>query len=432
MVAKDVTYLEKTMSKNKLTEKIEIPAVKENDPPITEKIEISWNIIDNATSNYAKLLQEYDISEIVKSFYQRYGKSKMFHALPKPGNLDITDTEVGFKPFMAFLDAMKSKNDIDQLRDTARPIISYLLSGKHSKADKRFMGWKNAFAAAKKAKKNVLLGILSVDLPTILETPKGSLKYKCSGTQHYTGFAFDIKNNKLFMFDSAAKDPIKEKTETYYILRFLFEELVANHETTIDVFALKFRNVLQPGAGDKKEEDERSYNNQNVFCHTWSLWFCLVFIVFYATDQQERVIRFLQSLSHRNPALNLAMIKRFAGWITAFLSEDDKKKDVKFPHRIFEKAKEKADHAKVQQLLTEYANRTNPYMGLNYIWNYKTKAIMKVERLCLRRKVKLDVDLLDRMDKIDINTYIEKSKEIRCPIGYNLNEKTKRCRKESI
>jgi hypothetical protein len=436
-----VTYVEKVMSKAHMYEDIEIPGYAiDADEPLHEQLEIDWDVIDTSTSKYAKLLQEYDISEVVKSFCQRYAKSKSFYILPKPGNLDLTDKEVGFKDFYATLDEIKdtskSQNKLSRtqstlLRTKCQPIISYLLSGNHSKEDKRFHGWKNAVNAAKKAKKDVIMGILSVDLPYIVESSQGEKQYKNSGTQHYVAFAYDLRLKCMYQFDSASKDVSKDLTELYYILKYVVDEMVG-HDTS-QIIALKYRNILQPGAGDKKEEDERSYNNQNVFCHTWSLWFCLVFVVFYNSSKHTDAMKFLRSLSHRNPVLNLAMIKRFAGWLTGFLQDEDEAQHtakVRFPIRVYEKAKEKGDNVKVQSLLSQFAIRNNPYLGLNYIWNYKTKSVIKVETLCLRRKVKMDVDLLDTITKVNINAYIEKSKEIRCPIGYYLNKPTKRCRKD--
>lgn len=424
------TYLERTMSKAKMLEDIEVPAG-------MEKVEITWDVIDSSTNNYTKLLQEYDIAEIVKSFGQRYTKSKAFHILPKPGNLDLSDTEVGFKEFYAELDMIKTempprKTFVPTLGMRAKcdPITKYLLTGKHIREDKAFAGWKNAMAQAKKAKKEVVIGIISVDIPNVHPDTKGTLQYKCSGTQHYVSFAYDMKLRRLYQFDSASKNPHADMTEVYFILNLVFEELLGSTDFTVDV--LKYRNILQPGAGDKKEEDERSYNNQNVFCHTWSMWFCLVFIVFYKSSKHVDAMKFLRSLSHRNPVLNLAMIKRFAGWLTTFLKEEEEVNSNKsrFPVRVYDSAKEKNDVAKLQSILAQHALRKNPYMGLNYLWNYKTRSIIKVERLCLRRKVKMDVDLLDTIEKLDINAYIEKSKEIRCPIGYFLNGETRRCRKK--
>jgi len=411
--------IEKQFSKLKLLERV------------TEDIEvdISWDLIDESSSRYAKSLQEYDISEIVKTFVSRFGKSKVFHVLPKPGNFDIKDNTLNFVSFLTYLEDLKTKNNSiknstqqerDELREKCENIVNYLIKGKHSDSEKAFGGWETSLKSAKKAKKTVILGIVSVDIPVIKTTGK----YDCSGTQHYVAFAFDTKLNELFLFDSASNDPQKDETELSLMLKYTFESLTG---ADVNIVSMKYRNILQPGAGDKKEEDEKSYNNQNVFCHTWSLWFCLVFISFYNTPLHDEALKFLKKLSHRNPLLNLAMIKRFAGWVSIFISdEDDGTSKVQFPTTAYERAR---TDARKYEVLRKYLLEKNPYIGLNYIYNYKTKRFIKVESLCFKRKVKMDIDILDKMKKININDFIEKSKILRCSVGNFLNELTNRCNK---
>lgn len=410
------TSIERQFSKLKLLEKVHEDI----------EIDVSWDLIDESSSRYAKSLQEYDISEIVKTFISRFGKSKSFHALPKPGNFDIKDPSLNFVSFLTYLEDLKSRNksvknstqlEKDELREKCDNIVNYLIKGKHSDSEKQFGGWEASIRNAKKAKKTVLLGIVSVDIPVIKKTGK----YDCSGTQHYVAFAYDLKINELFLFDSASNDPLKDETELSLMLKYTFTSLTGDD---VKIISMRYQNVLQPGAGDKKEEDERSYNNQNVFCHTWSLWFCLVFISFYNTPLHDEAIKFLKKLSHRNPLLNLAMIKRFAGWVSLFISEEQDK--IEFPSTAYERAR---TDARKHDVLRKYLLEKNPYIGLNYVYNFKTKRFIKVESLCFKRKVKLDIDILDKMKKININDFIEKSKILRCSVGNFLNELTNRCNK---
>lgn len=265
-------------------------------------------------------------------------------------------------------------------------------------------------------------------MPIPVKTKPG--KYTCVGTQHFVAFAFDMKRKELILFDSASRDPLKDETELTYMLRFTFEELFKDPKAvipaSIKVTSMTYRNVLQPGAGTKSEENERSYNNQNVFCHTWSLWFALVFICFYDTAKHDPAMKFLMTLSHRNPMLNLVMIKRFARWLIFFLEEDEKPV-VEFPQIRFERSR---SHAAQQQIINHYIMASRPFIGLEYIFNYKTKRFIQVDRVCRRRKVKLDVDILDSLEKVNIFAFKAKSQEIQCPPGHILNTTTKRCRKQ--
>lgn len=421
------TYLERRYSKPEYSVSIELPSKD------IETIPISWNLINESSQNYAELLQDYDISEIIKSFIQRYKRSKNFGVFTKPGNLDIKDKYVNFHDFYAELEDIKEKykNDLSKasneeiniLKEKCNPIINYFITGEHPNKDKVFKGWSSILTSTRKTKKTLLLGIISIDLPTYVSHKK----YKCSGTQHYVAFLLDLKINKLYIFDSASKNPSKDNSEIYYILKYTFEKIL---DIELNVEGLVFRNILQPGAGDQKEEDQRSYNNQNVFCHTWSLWFSLVMICFYNTDEEEKAMKFIRSLSHRNQMLNLAMIKRFAGWITLFLDEGERiNADKKFAERAYLRAKEKNDQKRLIEVLETYILAKDPYVGINYIFAYKDEKYISIDWVCRSRSVKMDVDLLDYIDELNINSYIEKSKEIRCPNGWELNEQTKRCKK---
>lgn len=412
-----VSWLERIFSK----QLIETPVKVSN--AMTYPMQITWELIDKSTENYAHLLHEFNMAEIIKAFIDRFASpNKIFQVLPKSANLDLKDTQINFHDFYAHYEAMKEKlkqypnvsKENQQLHELAKPIISYLLHGKHNDKDKKFSGWSQAIATAKRYKKTVLLGTISIDLPVPTKVPG---KYKCAGTQHYVAFAYDITLKELLLFDSATKDD----TELTHILKYTFEHVFGE----VKVTPIKYRNVLQPGAGDRRTEDERSYNNQNVFCHSWSLWFLLVVICFYRTKQHDEAMKFLKSLSHRNPMLNLAMIKRFAGWLTTMLVEDSNI-NIEFPERAYERSR---DERTKQRILEKYVLDKTPYIGLNYIYNYKTNTIIPVNKLCTRRKIKMDVDILERLNYIDINNFINKSKEIQCEIGFILNPLTKRCKR---
>jgi hypothetical protein len=405
-----LTALEKRVSKTQQTFPLELPT------GATEDVAVTWDIIDKSTAAYVKMVHEYDIAEVIKSMVVRNGLSRTFAVLPKPGNLDLDDAVVGFHDFYALL---ANKADADALRVASEPITRYILNGKHPRDDKAFAGWSRAFAMARKAKKTVL-GVLSIDLPLAL----GDSKYKCGGTQHYVAFAFDTRIHRLYIFDSASKDPHADQSEVLFIMRFAFEAL---SKMPVAVEGLAYNNILQPGAGDRREENEFSYNNQNVFCHTWSMWFAVVFMNFYDSKRREDALAFIRSLSHRNQLLNLAMIKRFAGWLTVSLKEESR--DTGFATRAYERAKEKGDNARTQEVLVMYALQRDKYVGLNYIYNYKNKSFVSVEHVCRLRHVKMDIDVLDGLEHVDIGAYIKESRRIRCPIGWQLYTPTRRCRK---
>lgn len=348
---------------------------------------LTWNMIDESSHRYAKLLQEYDIAEVLKTLVETFHKTKDILVLPKPGNLDLDDTYVNFHDFIAQLEKMKQKKrmfkkekDLQVLRTLAQPTLDYLMSGKHSNKDKVFSGWK---ASLLRTKKPLVYGILSVDIPTLKED-----KYVCGGTQHYISFVLNIPLKKVYLFDSASKHPDKEHSEVYYLLKFFFESI---YKEPIHVQGMNFSSVLQPGAGEKTEEDEHSYHNQNIFCHTWSLWFLSVFTLMYKREASEESIKSISKLSHRDSLLNLAMIKRFAKWMLTFIQEEIPPKPSKFGKRGYEKAMNENNQKRLHELAYIYLDYHEPLVGLDYIYSYKNKQFISVPELFKKKKVKFDI-----------------------------------------
>lgn len=354
---------------------------------------VTWNMIDESSHRYAKLLQEYDIAEVLKTILETFHKTKEILVLPKPGNLDLDDTYVNFHDFIAQLEKMKQKKrmfkkekDLQTLRQLAQPTLDYLMTGKHSNKDKVFSGWKSSLM---RTKKPLIYGILSVDIPT----PKED-RYVCGGTQHYISFVFNIPLKTVYLFDSASKHPDKEHSEAYYVLKFFFESM---YKEPIHVQGMSFSSILQPGAGEKTEEDEHSYHNQNVFCHTWSLWFLSVFTLFYKLENPEESIKTLSKLSHRDSLLNLAMIKRFAKWMLTFIQEEIPPKPSKFGKRGYEKAINENNQKRLHELAFIYLDYHEPLVGLDYIYSYKNKKFISVQELFKKKKVKLDIFALQQI-----------------------------------
>ena len=350
----------------------------------TRDVQVTWKMIDNATAEYTKTLHEFDMSQIVKTFVELHGRTKTIGVLPMPGNLELADTELGFPEFLRALEAARGAerklgyelpaSEVEKLRSAAGGIVKDPVSGKHSRDEKKFSGWKRSFTMAKKGRKKVVLGLVSLDI--------AKADFSCAGTQHYIAFCYDLSQKKLWIFDSAAKTPHKEHSEVYYLLKFTLEELVGD---PIHARGLVFRNILQPGAGDRTMEDLRSINNQNVFCHTWALWFCMLVCFFYDPKESGQSIRKMQSVSHRQQVYNLAMIKRFAKWlVTDVLLEEESigvGADKKFATRAFERSRLTGDNVRMQEVLELYTLHKDPFLGLDWIYEPKTAHILSTRDL---------------------------------------------------
>ena len=98
----------------------------------------------------------------------------------------------------------------------------------------------------------------------LIGVPLGNYRDDKQPQDHYISYVY--AKGVLHYFDSAINDKY-EKTETYQILCAVFKPdiIVANTKT------------FETEGGNSK--NPYSYIAQNIFCHTWSLWFLYVFIV---------------------------------------------------------------------------------------------------------------------------------------------------------
>lgn len=426
-----------TNTSNKLTT-LEKLYTKDHDLNLTNtlKLKVDWNVIDMSTAHYTELLKEFDFAEIMKSIVSRYEKNSTIQILPMAGNIDYNDASVGFSSFFAALE--KSRHDLNKkdfmagkheasLRDESTRVIEYLMSGKHSNKDLVFGGWRRAFNYAKSKKKKLLMGVLSVDIPYSFVSRDGQMGYKASGTQHYVSFAYELSSRKLYLFDSASKDPSNDRSEVYYILKYAFEAIDGVTDG-IKIVSMKFPYILQPGAGDRKTEHEISYNNQNVFCHTWSLWFGTLVAMFYNGKlgfEGTGLPAFFWGCSHHDNMLNLAMIKRFAYWLSSFLVSDEDVNTDAINLQI-NRAQRALDKNRMYQLFS----KMKPLDGMLYIWCFKSNKPILIEDLCVARKVKMDVPYVEsELDAFTLQAFKALVSKKRCRLGYVLNDATKRCRK---
>lgn len=406
-----------------------------------QRVPITWEIVDEATFRYAELLKDFDFGEIIKSMISRYDRKNVIQVLPMAGNIDYSDQSLKFDSFYTLLEssrefltkkAFASDANMKELKRACAPVIQYIISGKHDNKEKAFSGYKKTLDFAVSKKRKALIGVLSVDIPEQVSSSKnGQVRYRPSGTQHYVSYMYEVPTKSLFIFDSASKNACKDMSEIYFILKFVFEELVG---VSVSVKAVEFPFILQPGAGDRKTENERSYNNQNVFCHTWSLWFGTLLCMFY--DGKRRMedggfLKFFTSCAHKDTLLNLCMIKRFAYWLVDFLAEEaDSKIMPTIPIRAFEKAQRDGDKERMKAILSTAYAHAFLYEGLKYAWNYKTNMPISVEDLCVAKEIKFDIKYADaEIDEYTLEAFDELLKRVRCKSGYEVNKSTNRCRK---
>jgi len=135
---------------------------------------------------------------------------------------------------------------------------------------------------------NGVCGLIGV--PIMTGTEDEQIEYP---QDHYVAYVY--AKGVLHYFDSAIDNEYKN-TETYRILVSVFnpETIIAN------------KNTFETEGG--MDETPYSYIAQNIFCHTWSLWFLYVFLV------EGKCLRSIDRIAGRGPKgdkVNLVRMKKF-------------------------------------------------------------------------------------------------------------------------
>ena len=113
---------------------------------------------------------------------------------------------------------------------------------------------------------------------------------------HYVSYIYNKEEDTLYYFDSAIDKDYKTN-ETYKILIFTFEpkKVVKNTKT------------FETAGG--VSESPYTYIAQNIFCHSWSLWFL------YQIINEDKTIRYINNLGSAKKSErdleNLIRIKKF-------------------------------------------------------------------------------------------------------------------------
>ena len=136
------------------------------------------------------------------------------------------------------------------------------------------------------------------------------------GGDHYMGL---LRNNDdVYIWDSASKNALENpKHEIYYIAENLFPGLT--------IRPVKTSNIFQPAGGGS----ENILEQQNIFCHTWSMWF--FHIIFCLCDSKLSNLSFaldaIEGLDNSDQERNLSHIKQYALFLTRYFDINEKTED---------------------------------------------------------------------------------------------------------
>jgi hypothetical protein len=127
------------------------------------------------------------------------------------------------------------------------------------------------------------------------------------GGDHYLAFILDNKKKELWPFDSLETFSL-DRMERFY--NMLYPDY--NMETTKICSGCK---KYEPLRSDNISSED--YVDQNIFCHTWSLWFIYQMLQGIKSGKTMEQLFDLLDNSCGSPRENLLTIKSFALWLSA-------------------------------------------------------------------------------------------------------------------
>lgn len=222
---------------------------------------VSLAEITQSTDEYVENFQEYDIKTIIETMLQDYELDDEVYVFEYPGLLpiDVTWTSKRIKDFT----------------------IPFVVGGKRRRK-------KLSDVMAPRTGKRWNFGVFSVDLGL--------------GAAHYVAIVLDNVLKRVYLWDSALSTPSNVENEVLHIVRTLFPDYTIQSTSICSGC-----RVYQPGAG---AGGPTSYARQNIFCHTWSLWF-LEQIMKNNLDVEGTIEALNQQCG--TSATNLILIKQYAG-----------------------------------------------------------------------------------------------------------------------
>lgn len=129
---------------------------------------------------------------------------------------------------------------------------------------------------------------------------------------HYLGFVLDNQKKEVWLLDSLSQNPItQDNTGLVNVMRTVYPN-----------YTLRGINICS-GCGQYEPYQDVELLEQNIFCHTWTLYFLYMIIKgIYMGLEVSTVVDYLNNHC-MSPAQNLVFIKSFAKYVyTDFLAED--------------------------------------------------------------------------------------------------------------
>jgi len=218
---------------------------------------ITYKQIVNATNNYVKKLHEYDVSLIINKMVEDYGLQKppipgflsKVYVLPYPGTLPFIGPVTG-------RDIYEYQTDIGKFGELWEINTNFRYN----------------------------IGVFSIPMT--------------GDQEHYMAMIIDTLFKEIILWDSLVTYP---EDDLGYIFN-IFREIYPNYSI----------EGITICSGCRAYQSSNKWYEQNIFCHTWALWFIDRILYGLANNKDLNIIIGLLENSCGSEITNLIMIKKFA------------------------------------------------------------------------------------------------------------------------
>lgn len=129
---------------------------------------------------------------------------------------------------------------------------------------------------------------------------------------HYLTFVVDTILKDVWLFDSLSTDAVYSSYGFGEMMKTVFPNYKIYGQCILSGQIKKFEPIC---------EDIKDYTDQNIYCHTWSLWFLFQIIQGIKLNNTLNEIVSLINISCSTPRENLIRIKNFSYWLAKNILE---------------------------------------------------------------------------------------------------------------
>ena len=238
----------------------------------------TMDAVNEASLLYANTLNARPLTPVLRSILasSQLSEAQGFVAAPyvyfNRNGIDYEDEDEGYDMVGSLYEGQQGEDDLINLDSVDQPEVRKKLATDVAQSYKQILSYNEIGTKYKK-----FVGLMGIKIHNVdggVFTPVGD---------HYVAYIYD--NGRLSFFDSGAPGLCSTQLEdnnTFIILKSVMSEFA--RESGVRLTTTCNTGTFETAAG--VSEDPKNYVGQNIFCHSWSMWFIYQRLVLGRTMKQ--------------------------------------------------------------------------------------------------------------------------------------------------